>query len=240
MSKILFLADIHGNMPAVLALEKEIDRIKPDDIYFVGDAIGKGPENDKTLAWVRKHCNHFVAGNWDLEIAESAETGTAQFPGQAFYWNQLSKEDIALIKSWPLEDEVLISGFNFRIFHGRPLDNNYHAWLNPAELAPAFTNTHGKKFNGFISADCHQAYIRECSEGFALNTGSVGNALGVPACHALLIEGNLGLKEAAPINMTTLALPYDNKLAVEIAGSYPDLPGLEAYINEVLTGVYSR
>lgn len=45
MSKILFLSDIHGNMPAVRALEKEIEKLQPDDIYFLGDAVGKGPEN---------------------------------------------------------------------------------------------------------------------------------------------------------------------------------------------------
>ena len=32
MKKILFLADLHGNMPATLALEKEIEKIRPDDI----------------------------------------------------------------------------------------------------------------------------------------------------------------------------------------------------------------
>lgn len=46
MSKIRFLADLHGNMPATLALEKEIDRIKPDVIWFLGDAVGKGPEKN--------------------------------------------------------------------------------------------------------------------------------------------------------------------------------------------------
>ena len=40
MQKILFLADLHGNMPATLALEKEIDKIKPDDVWFLGDAVG--------------------------------------------------------------------------------------------------------------------------------------------------------------------------------------------------------
>ncbi|MBR4145074.1 MAG: metallophosphoesterase [Lachnospiraceae bacterium] len=37
MDKILFIADLHGNMPATLALEKEISRIQPDDIWFLGD-----------------------------------------------------------------------------------------------------------------------------------------------------------------------------------------------------------
>ena len=73
MQKILFLADLHGNMPATLALEKEIEKIKPDDIWFLGDAVGKGPESDKTLDWVRKNCNHFIAGNWDLGCVETGK-----------------------------------------------------------------------------------------------------------------------------------------------------------------------
>lgn len=65
MSKVLFLSDIHGNMPAVRALEKEIEKIKPDDIYFLGDAVGKGPENDQAVDWIRENCKHWVKGNWD-------------------------------------------------------------------------------------------------------------------------------------------------------------------------------
>ena len=70
MSKILFLADLHGNMPATMAFEKELERIKPDDVWFLGDALGKGPESDKTIDWVQNHCNHFIAGNWDVICAQ--------------------------------------------------------------------------------------------------------------------------------------------------------------------------
>ena len=73
MSKIIFLADLHGNMPATLALEKEMEKIKPDDVWFLGDAVGKGPENDKTLDWVRSNCKHFIAGNWDDGIVQSSK-----------------------------------------------------------------------------------------------------------------------------------------------------------------------
>ena len=58
MWKIVLLADLHGNMPATLALEKELEKIKPDEVWFVGDAVGKGPESDKTLDWVRTHCQY--------------------------------------------------------------------------------------------------------------------------------------------------------------------------------------
>ncbi len=35
MAKIILLADLHGNMPATLAMEKEINRIEPDEIWFL-------------------------------------------------------------------------------------------------------------------------------------------------------------------------------------------------------------
>ena len=56
--KIVVLADLHGNMVATEAMERELERIQPDDIWFLGDAVGKGPESDKTIDWVRTHCKH--------------------------------------------------------------------------------------------------------------------------------------------------------------------------------------
>ena len=46
--KIFLLADLHGNMVATEAMEKELDRIQPDDVWFLGDAVGKGPDSDLT------------------------------------------------------------------------------------------------------------------------------------------------------------------------------------------------
>ncbi len=240
MSKILFLADLHGNMPATLALEKEIDKIQPDDIWFLGDAVGKGPESDKTLDWVRKNCRHFVSGNWDVGCLLGAKKDDSSQDPNCFYWNQLGKERLEWIESLPAEDEVLISGINFRLFHGRPIDSNYHSYLSLDELRSGFTDTKGSLHGGFISADCHMPYIRELDLGYAINTGSVGNSLGLPRCHALILEGELGNPELSPISMNVISIPYDNQLAAKVADDYPDLPNRDAYKNEILTGVYSR
>jgi len=250
MKKILFLADLHGNMPATLALEKEIEKIKPDDIWFLGDAVGKGPESDKTLDWVRSHCNHFISGNWDLGCVETgklSEKGESAYDADQlewlkmnqFYVDQLGKERLDWLESLPQEDEVLISGINFRLIHGRPIDINFHPYLSMDELRPGYTDTKGKLHNGFISADCHMPYVLEMDLGYAINTGSVGNSIGVTRCHALLIEGELGSEESAPISMNILSIPYDNKEAANRADGFP-LPCKEAYKSEVLTGVYSR
>ena len=240
MKKILFLADLHGNMPATLAFEKEIEKIKPDDIWFLGDAVGKGPESDKTLDWVRSHCDHFISGNWDLGCVKSYKYGdTEEGIFNDFYVEQLGKERLEWLDSIPQEDEVLISGFNFRLLHGRPIDKNYHPYLTMDELKTGFTDSKGKVHNGFISADCHMPYVIEMDEGYAINTGSIGNSLGIPRCHALLIEGELNSEETAPISMNILSIPYDNQAAAD-AADRSSMPNREAYKKEVLTGVYSR
>ena len=70
-------------MVATRALENVIHGISPDDIWFLGDAVGKGPQNDETCDWVRENCRHFIGGNWDYGIAEKA------FPADSYFWDQL-------------------------------------------------------------------------------------------------------------------------------------------------------
>ena len=159
--------------------------------------------------------------------------------GNSFYVDQLGKERIDWLESLPMEDEVLISGINFRLFHGRWVDDNYHSYLSMDELRPGFTDTKGVLHGGFISADGHMPYIRSHDLGYAINTGSVGNSLGIPRCHALLIEGDPGESELTPISMNIISIPYDNELAAKIADEY-DVPNKEAYKTELMTGVYSR
>ena len=109
--KIVVLADVHGNMEAVEALEKELERIQPDDVWFLGDAVGKGPESDKAIDWVREHCFHWIAGNWDRVLT--------MYPDyNAYYIRQIGPERHAWLESLPLEDELEISGIRFRLVHG--------------------------------------------------------------------------------------------------------------------------
>lgn len=43
--KNIISCNIHGNMSALRALEKELEKLLPDEIWFLGDAVGKGPED---------------------------------------------------------------------------------------------------------------------------------------------------------------------------------------------------
>lgn len=229
--KILFLADLHGNLPATLALEKQLPRIAPDQTWFLGDAVGKGPSNAETCDWVRAHCDHFVGGNWDYGI------GGREYPADHYFWNQLGEERLRWLNSLPREAEITVSGIRFRLFHGRPVTELMTATTDSAVMAQAFQRD-GETFGGIIFADSHRPFIRSLSAGYAVNTGSVGNSLGVNRVHALVLEGGDSPEE--PLLFTILSIPYDNEAAADLARQDAGLPHRDAYIREILTGVYSR
>ena len=229
--KIVLLGDLHGNMPAVEAMERELDSIRPDDIWFLGDAVGKGPESDLTCDWAREHCSHWLAGNWDRVLRMDPEYN-------AFFIRQIGPERLEWLDSLPLEDELKISGIRFRLVHGRFLDPLYLSFDPDEKLREGFKFRDGRpEAGGMICADSHRPFVRPLHDGYAMNTGSVGDNLGVPRAHALLLEGE---EEESPLRITVLSVPYDNREAVKRAELCPDLPMREAFQREVMTGIYSR
>lgn len=231
--KIAFIGDLHGNFIATQALEKELRRQQVDEIWFLGDAVGKGPQNVETCDWVRQHCTVCIGGNWDYGI------GGKEFPEDGYFWNQLGPERMEWLRTLPSETECWISGTHFRLFHGRPVTPLISVQEHKEVFAQAF-RAGGVKYDGIIFADSHRPFVRTLNDGYALNTGSVGNSMGVPKAHALVIDGELGNHADAPMTMTILSVPYDNEAAAEIARQDVNLPHRESFIREVLTGIYSR
>ncbi len=224
--RIVLLGDLHGNWPATLAMEAALHQLKPDRIWFLGDAVGKGPSSRACCDWVRGHCHGFVGGNWDYGI------GGQEFPEDGYYWDQLGEERMRWLRSLPREAELSFAGLRFRLFHGRPVTELLRAQSSKAELEATFTTERGA-FDGVIFADSHRPFIRTLSTGYICNCGSVGNSLGVPRAHCLLLEDE-------PLRLTVVSVPYDNEAAAEDARRDPALPHRDSWITEVLTGVYSR
>lgn len=230
--KIVMLADLHGNLPATLAMEEHLKHIAPDEIWFLGDAVGKGPSNAETCDWVRSHCTLCLGGNWDYGI------GGKEFPADDYFWNQLGAQRMAWLNALPREAEVTLGGVRFRLFHGRPVMPLMKVNDDKELLSQAF-HKDGEDFGGVIFADSHRPFVRSLHDGYIINTGSVGNSMGVNRAHALLVEGDK-TDAPAPLSFTILSVPYDNHAAAQIARQDPLLPHRDAYINEVLTGHYSR
>lgn len=136
--QIALIADLHGNRPAVEALEKDLALLRPDQIICLGDIVGKGPSNDFTFDWAMAHCDLILGGNWDYGVGQQA------FPNDLYYWQQLGEERMKTLRELPREHEITLSGRRIRLFHGRPVMENLITAHHPlAEIEPFFSDAQG-------------------------------------------------------------------------------------------------
>ena len=231
MRRIALVADLHGNLPAVAALD-DLARRNLTEIWCLGDLVGKGPNSAETFDWAVSHCQVILRGNWDDGIA-----GQHFCRNDQFYYRQLGEKRMHMLGEFPLEHHFTLSGLRIRLLHGRPVMQELQSIRDTSDnLCWLFE----PDFDVVGYADVHRPGYRSLQfPGLLFNTGSVGNALGTPMVQYAILQGEDG-SEKAPFDITFVSVPYDNEQAVRDAENTPDFPGLEGYIQEVRHGKYGR
>lgn len=88
MTLYAVLADIHGNLPALEAVEKDVDeqRKKGEDVCYVclGDIVDYGPQPNECVEWIIKKKCRCVQGNHDSDVA--APFNERPLRVKALYW----------------------------------------------------------------------------------------------------------------------------------------------------------
>ena len=69
------------------------------------------------------------------------------------------------------------------------------------------------------------------------NLGSVGQPFDGTTASYIMIEGELGSKDPSPLTVSFVRVPYDNRLAAELARD-SHMQDKDLYIREILTGIY--
>ncbi|MBE5778769.1 MAG: metallophosphoesterase family protein [Clostridiales bacterium] len=232
--RIALVADLHGNRAATLALEKDLQTTRPDRIICLGDVVGKGPCSDFTFDWAFANCDLIVGGNWDFGVAKK------MFPKDEPYWTQLGPERMQKLSQLPTEAELMLSGRSIRLIHGRPIMKELiGTGATHEQIDPLFIKPDGSRWDVVAFADAHRHGMRTINPGLFINSGSVGNALGVPLCCYALLEGEEGTEDA-PFEVRFRQVGYDKALALQDAALHPDIPRIDTFIREIQTGLYSR
>lgn len=226
--RIALISDLHGNATALSALDKHLKALSPDQVWCLGDLVGKGPNSHITFDWVMDRCSLVLGGNWDYGV------GRREYTRDSFYHRQLGEARLAKLASLPLEHRFTLSGRKIRLIHGRPVMPRLINIQDPKEAFLPFLEP---DIDLFVYADCHRQGVRTLT-GQVVNIGSVGNGLGLPLVQFALLEGNPGETEA-PLEVRLLTIPYDNRAEAKEAKRFSDLPYQAAYIHEVLTGEYA-
>ena len=230
--RIALVADLHGNLPATTAVDADIRRRGVDDIWCLGEIVGKGPSSAETFDWAMQHCSVILRGNWDEGV------GLRQFSqNDSYYYHQLGEVRMRRLCDLPLEHHCTLSGRHIRLLHGRPV----MPVLQSTEEADADLDwLFQPDFSLVAYADIHRAGLRALhGDRLLFSIGSVGNSLRIPlAQYAILTCDESSASRAFDVQF--IYLPYDTAQAVRDAETSPDMPKREAYIQEITTGVYGR
>ncbi len=75
MNKIAILTDIHANLPAFVAVLRDVQASGAERVVFLGDIVGYGASPAECVEWVRKLGGFCVMGNHDVEIRAVRKRG---------------------------------------------------------------------------------------------------------------------------------------------------------------------
>jgi predicted phosphodiesterase len=185
--RIAILSDIHGNLPALEAVVRDIERRAPDEIWCGGDIAWAGPWASECIRFVRDAGWPTVRGNTDVWITGDVQ-GVAdprdrvELEAMAAE-HAIAEDDARWLLSLPLGHTAPGS---ILLVHGTPLSPFEGAM--PDAPPEDFSSYEGHAAL-VVCAHVHTAFVRRLSGGsLVCNTGSVGLPKDADTASYLLLD----------------------------------------------------
>ena len=257
--RIAIISDIHGNLQALNATIKDIEKKNVDKIFCLGDIVGKGIHPTECLKIVREKCEVILKGNNDRFFSEEHNESEqiSEINKKRIVWNNslISKSDKEFLRKLPFSYEFYMSGSLIRIFHATPQRDNFaiinenSAQVKYEMFKPTEKTLSQEKADVVIYGHIHHPYMDKIYNRTLINIGSVGNSfdlirnrekdasmLETTKAFYLIIEGEYGSKEYdSDISFQFVKVPYD--IGKELSENEENIE-LEDYKSELLEGRY--
>jgi predicted phosphodiesterase len=217
MRRYAVISDVHANISALNQVLQDIDRNKIEDILFLGDAVGYGPDPNECIDLLTERCKVLLAGNHDWgAVGLTDSTFFNEYARDALEWMKevITERNKKILGLLPAREE-LVEG-DILLVHSTPKEPE--AWHYLLTLWDADINFHYFDNKFCVLGHSHQPFIIEkvpsgelvSHEGSAkirdgsryiINAGSVGQPRdGDPrACYVIISEENIGI----------VRVPYD-------------------------------
>lgn len=121
--RILVLADIHSNWPALAAVQEPFDAC-----LFVGDLVDYGTDPVPCINWVRSHAAVSVRGNHDHAVAQRIPvrkiSGLHRLAAatRPLHWKLLNGLHMKFLTRMPVTRKVTLDDKRFFLVHATPRD----------------------------------------------------------------------------------------------------------------------
>ena len=237
MNKIAVISDIHGNLPALETVLKDIQNRNIDRIVCLGDLAGKGPSSSEVVDIIKEKCECVIKGNWDHYMTDKSINSDVIF----WHQNKLGNDRIKYLNDLPLYSEFYMSGKLVRLCHASPNDlfHRTHLSTEMEERLKLFMPTDSLDEDADVVGygDIHGAHIDNFNGKTIFNVGSVGNPLEINQASYAVLEGEYNSKQLSSLTISLVRVPYDIELAIQHAHE-SGMPDKDEYINELKTAEY--
>ena len=224
--RIAAIYDVHGNMPALEAVLRDVNEAGVDLIVSGGDVV-PGPMPREALASLLNLDMPvtFIQGNGEREIvALRARASGGRFPEsmrEAMLWNaeQLDDELASIVAGWPPTTRVRIDPLGDILFcHATPGSDTEIVLRTTGEeaLSAVFESA---RADVVVCGHTHMQFDRMIGSTRVVNAGSVGMSFQGPGAYWLLVDSRIELRRteydltAAADRIRTTAYPQASEFA---------------------------
>ena len=201
---ILLISDIHGNYPALQAIDQLTASISFDYIINSGDSLVYAPFPEETLNWLSARDAISILGNTDQKVGKllvGKDFKKPHDPDKRIMYtsaaNALSSASRQFILSLKKEAQLKLSVSRntsrcIGIFHGSPADPKEFLFAStPAQRFQELAEV--TPFDIIITGHSHSPYVKCIAGKYFINPGSAGRMFDDDpraSCAILRIEDN--------------------------------------------------
>jgi diadenosine tetraphosphatase ApaH/serine/threonine PP2A family protein phosphatase len=184
------LSDVHSNLEALEAVLYDVGVRKIQDVVFLGDAVGYGPNPNECIELLVKRCRVLLAGNHDWGVIGQTDIAYFnEYAREAIEWTRdvLTEKNSKTLASFPVTKEI--EKGDMLLVHSTPKEPNM--WHYLLTLWDAEINFHYFSNKFCFLGHSHYPFIIERlpsgelvtykeaaskgqSERYIMNVGSVG------------------------------------------------------------------
>lgn len=196
--RIAALADVHGNLPALEAVLREVERERPDVVVFCGD-VASGPMPAETIDLLRSLTDaRFVRGNADrglIDEFDGREKGPMPGPLAGWAASQLDRAQRDFLASFaPTVAVEGVDGLGRVLFcHATPRnDTDVFTVESPDERVRFLMS--GTDADVVVCGHTHMQFDRRLGALRIVNPGSVGMPYGEPGAYWAMLGPDVSLR----------------------------------------------
>lgn len=185
--KVGVISDIHGNLVALNAVLRDLDKQHVDQVVCLGDLAFKGPSPDECVRSIKRLGIPCVFGNTDLYVlsatdAPKADIGIPYEPSQAelpylrWHVSRMSSSEIEYLSGLPFDYRMEADGQTMLFVHATPRD--CFSAIEPTDSGDKLDSTLGDVNADWIfMGHIHRPFAFKHKGVNLVNVGAIGFSL---------------------------------------------------------------